>query len=1374
MKTRVLLVALAALAVPAFADTITLAPAENTTTNALSLYSGDTAVEITGPGTVKLNPGNIHTGGTTLSGGTLVLSGDFEPTLPSPVGMGTFTVAGGTLRGTGTFGRDITGTDLAAIEAPGGWTWTGNNTFANTNAITDGILEIADGTTAFSKSLYICRTTDGPSGLRVTGGTVTVGDRLHLGSPAPTGAGDLPASYEQTGGTVTMSGNLQLGFSDSKYGKTTFTMTGGTFNANGKNIVSRYQTTYTTNTVDVSGTAVLAGAANFYAYQNTGNQLDVNVHDGGTLGITTSLYNGSTSSKTYLRVNGGVLRNDKSGSASTTLVSGWIGNGDANKRLTSFTIGPKGVTFRAKNGNASGVAQVYSPMTAEPAAAGETAAGVTIAYGRFAYYVEMNYEGPTTIKNGAFLYLSLNGQLPAASPVTVEGGGMLRLMSANKTIPALTLEEGASLGFGTPSEGANSSTLTVSGNLVLPTSAKIALYTKNTVDGSAKSDDGTYAVLKAPAAYANALRAVKWICSSLGNGKTAVFSVTEENDIATLAVTISDAPAAGANVVYAADTQTKADGNLSVDSDIDLYGTLLVGGSVSGSASGGSLTIHNGGVLDVSSGNITTLSSGGNTFDLYLEDGGSVFVKNIQLASGSTWESQALFHFNGGTIYPVSGGTAPAVGNDDGGYQMILNYQKALLGEHGLAIDLSRWVRPANFTKWTRISIQGLIDHDPDCAGPDGGIVVQGGADERLVLYFGGRMKGSTFNGDIHVKDGCIASSISYALVDKTLIMEPGSRLRPFFSSATSPVSVQVGSLVLGAEDATKPVALDTSTVKTLLGCYVISNTVSVLSPVEFGTCANWATDNVLATGTFTTLVYRAECNVDPTLFRLSADVAAAGYAISAQEVTISGGAYNGWKALVCTVSTGGVSENDLVVTGAASYTSPQTVSTDAEYVTIVLGGAWGGVEDPCTDTSLTISSDVRATGPLYLGYNPAPGVDQYHPHQGFLTIESGASLSVPAVYSVYRTTPIDNTQNPRYGCDITVDGGQLEVSGNVQFGQQVSKSGDKLYSQLTVNNGGRVTVGGSFYLYYFTDNNNANTGIPGCIVLNDGEVDVTGQIDLSRNSKVNTKTGGVHYDSILYHFGLYLNGGVLKAENIKMSNSAAIPKVYFNGGTFMPYGKEATHRTLQNLNKVYVSTNGAVVSTENLPAGATYTIAQPLLTDPALSGVADGGFTKKGAGILSLTGANTFTGPVAVEQGALVAGSGALPASPFSAAVADGATLVAEGEDLSLVDLTASGTIVANSVSVSRTLTFAGEDSFLSVAGNLTLANNAAIDFGLGEGEEVSATWMPLAAASGTLSVPTSLSALNAGEKNRCLTKVVDGVLYICPTRAGTLLIIM
>ena len=742
-------------------------------------------------------------------------------------------------------------------------------------------------------------------------------------------------------------------------------------------------------------------------------------------------------------------------------------------------------------------------------------------------------------------------------------------------------------------------------------------------------------------------------------------------------------------------------------------------------------------------------------FDLYLEDGGSIFVKNIQ-ATSTTWYSNTreCFHFNGGTIYPLYGGTAAS-----GSYwQMILNYQYATLGEHGLTIDLSRWARPdyISDTAWVRVSIQGRINHDPDCDGSDGGIVVQGCSDKRLQIYFGGRMNPSTFNGDILVKDGCVASAVSYALLDKTLVMEPGTRLRPFFGD--TPIPVQVGSLTLGAANATKPVALDTSN-KANPGCYVVSNVVSVLSPVELGTCQNWDSNIGISAGVFTTLVYKATCSVDPTLFSLPAGTVK--FALSAEEVTIAdGGDYDGWKALVCTVTTVSVpvvEPDDLVVTGSAGYPSPVTVSEDAAYGNIVLGGTWGGVEDPCTDTSLTISGDVTASKALYLGYNPRPGVDQYHPHQGFLTIESGASLSVPAVYSCYRTTPIDNQQNPRYGCEVTVDGGQLNVSGDVRFGQQVSKSGDKLYSQLTVNNGGRVTVGGTFYLYYYL--NTANTGIPGCIVLNDGEVDVKGPVDLSRNSKVNTKTGGVHYDSILYHFGLYLNGGVLKADTIKMTDSASIPKVYFNGTTFMPYGKTESNRTMQNLNKVYVSTNGAIISTANMPASTRYTIAQPLLTDPAVEG-ADGGLTKKGAGTLALSGANTFTGPVRIEDGKLVAANA--NALSDDVELSDAAVLDLNNNNVMLRSITARGIVANGGITVTNTLYVSG-DSYISVEGDFTLGNNAKVDFGVAPGETLLKTWRPVAAAGGTASVPDRIRAVNGGEGvSYANTSVADGVVYV------------
>ena len=85
MKQLFVIGIIAIVATTTVAETVTLAPAAGVTTNVLQVYSGETALNVAGPGTVKLNPANSHTGGTTLSGGTLVIA-DGGTTARSSVG----------------------------------------------------------------------------------------------------------------------------------------------------------------------------------------------------------------------------------------------------------------------------------------------------------------------------------------------------------------------------------------------------------------------------------------------------------------------------------------------------------------------------------------------------------------------------------------------------------------------------------------------------------------------------------------------------------------------------------------------------------------------------------------------------------------------------------------------------------------------------------------------------------------------------------------------------------------------------------------------------------------------------------------------------------------------------------------------------------------------------------------------------------------------------------------------------------------------------------------------------------------------------------------------------------------------------------------
>ncbi len=133
------------------------------------------------------------------------------------------------------------------------------------------------------------------------------------------------------------------------------------------------------------------------------------------------------------------------------------------------------------------------------------------------------------------------------------------------------------------------------------------------------------------------------------------------------------------------------------------------------------------------------------------------------------------------------------------------------------------------------------------------------------------------------------------------------------------------------------------------------------------------------------------------------------------------------------------------------------------------------------------------------------------------------------------------------------------------------------------------------------------------------------------------------------------LDGGVLKTGGINGNAIGNGTGVFnFNGGTLQASGASANF--LANVGTAQVRNGGVKFDTNNF----SVTVSEPLIHSTIGGDAAiDGGLTKLGAGTLTLSGANTYTGATAINAGTLqFAKANALPAGgPVS--VASGAVLV-------------------------------------------------------------------------------------------------------------------
>jgi fibronectin-binding autotransporter adhesin len=217
--------------------------------------------------------------------------------------------------------------------------------------------------------------------------------------------------------------------------------------------------------------------------------------------------------------------------------------------------------------------------------------------------------------------------------------------------------------------------------------------------------------------------------------------------------------------------------------------------------------------------------------------------------------------------------------------------------------------------------------------------------------------------------------------------------------------------------------------------------------------------------------------------------------------------------------------------------------------------------------------------------------------------------------------------------------------------------------ARLVITNGASVTTLGPA--------NNIRSG-------QDSTAPGTNIVDLAGTYRVpnaNASNGELRLErqSALYsEFNLLAGGDAHARRVVSEGTGTGITRLNFNGGILRARNNSLTF--MQGLDQAVILNGGANISTE----GYDITIAQALLAGGT------GGLTKTGGGTLTLTGSNTFSGPLAVNAGAVVVGSA--HAGTGAASVADGALLAFESDGAGQIVRFASATV---GVSTGATLEF-------------------------------------------------------------------------------------
>jgi len=372
-----------------------------------------------------------------------------------------------------------------------------------------------------------------------------------------------------------------------------------------------------------------------------------------------------------------------------------------------------------------------------------------------------------------------------------------------------------------------------------------------------------------------------------------------------------------------------------------------------------------------------------------------------------------------------------------------------------------------------------------------------------------------------------------------------------------------------------------------------------------------------------------------------------------------------------------------------------------ATNVTAGLGGVISGAAatfNKVDNGTLILTGRETFTGSMFL-------------HGGFTIFDTGSSLTNANYWDVGQdttdaatltlrgTAALQTTGDFNVG-DIDSSSGTLNLSGSASLTVNTFFVGSANAAGSTasgiVNQSGGTLAEISTGVGTFCIGGRTSTSAVGLYNLSGGtltanagiRVGSTGAGTLNQSGGQINALGGVNIARIAGSFGTNnLNGGTLSTYNI--ASSTGTNAIFnFNGGTLQAAFGPATP-WFSGLQSAFILAGGAIIDSSNY----NVTITQPLL-----AGSANGGLTKKGTGTLTLTGVNTFTGPITNTAGTLFLNS----ASTYTgAAVVNAGTL-----QLSTAAALPGGVTVNNN----GLLTVSQVGSASASVGNLTLNGASAL----------------------------------------------------------------